>query len=197
MRSRRWPTNVLLIFASGGLIILCGPVHYSLNPGSAYLVSVVAQIPLIASIAMYASTTSSTPLKDEVAARNLVHWRVYHLVAFTVLALLLFSLAATQLQPPREILLVSATQLGPVALSRNFLALSGAAMLSGSLFGSAFGWIIPLGWATLPYLAIPTSQVSDHQIMLLLMQGDGAFTSFVIAGCAWCVGVVVVSRNWS
>ncbi len=189
--------NFVVAAACGALILACGPLSYELNPRGGYLVAVSAQVPIIPAIFIAASLEPRLRDKESNAARNLTIWRFSHVVLLTFFAALVAGLAATQLTPPAGVLLNSYTALGPVALVRNVLALTGAALICSTILGPSFGWILPLAWAVLPFLALPSLASDPTGLVTLVMQPDDQFIPFLASGIVWLFGAGLAGKGWN
>ena len=197
MRSRHWLANVAIALISAGLIEVCGPIGYSLNPLGGYLVAVAAQIPLVSAVSTGASLGSATTVQDRYSARNVGAWRLIHYLAMTLVAGIAVGLAASALNISSEPELSSYSGFGAVAEVRNLLAFTGAAFIGASAFGGAFGWTVPLAWATLPFLLLRGANSDTTGLLTLVIQPDTAFTPMLAAVIIFVVGAALAASAWS
>ncbi|MFT4283459.1 MAG: hypothetical protein QM598_01330 [Protaetiibacter sp.] len=196
-RSRRWGLNVLVSLASGAAMVACGPLSYELNPRGGYLIAVSAQIALLPAVVIAASLATSLREQESQAARYLPKWRFLHVALLSLVAAGTAALAATQLAPPPDALVNAYAALGPLAFARNVFALTGSALVFSAIAGPSFGWILPLGWAILPFLALPSLDADTTGILTLVMQPDDAFLPFIASLAVWGTGALLAARNWS
>lgn len=197
IRSRYWLANIAIALISAGLIDVCGPIAYSLNPLGGYLVAVAAQIPLVSAVATQASLASATTVQDRYSARHLGVWRLIHYVAMTSVAGIAVGLAASALNVSPESQLSSYSDFGAVAEVRNLLALTGAAFIGASAFGGAFGWTFPLAWATLPFVLARGANSDSTGLLTLVIAPDAAFIPMVAALVTFVVGAALAASAWS
>jgi hypothetical protein len=195
-RSRRWLANLVVIAACGILILVCGPLGYSLHPQSAYLVIVAAQVPLLCAITLQASMATATPQKDAAASRDLRSWRLAHIVVFTVLACVSCGIAAAQVVPPGGFSAGAIHGVGAFAIVRDVIAMTGAALACAALVGPHFGWVLPFAWTIIPYMALPSTRRDPVGIVTLMLQPDYALLPFIVAAALWVVGTALAVNSW-
>jgi hypothetical protein len=188
--------NIVIALISAGLIDVCGPIAYSLNPLGGYLVAVAAQIPLVSAVATQASLTSANPIQDRYSARRLGVWRLIHYLAMTSVAGVAVGLAASALRVSPESQLSSYSDFGTVAEVRNLLALTGAAFVGVSAFGGAFGWTVPLAWTTLPFVLSRGANSDSTGLLTLVIAPDTAFIPMVAALVTFVVGAALAASAW-
>ncbi len=196
-RSRHWPVGVGVAAACAILILFCGPIGYSLNPDAGFRVAVAAQVPLLSALFTQASLGRAAASAESHPVRSLRRLRFAHVTVMTFTHCLVLGFAATSIIPPTDGLVNGFAELGPVAIVRNVLALTGVAFLSAAVFGVSFGWLLPLAWATLPYLMIPSLEADTSGVATLLMQPDREFTAFAVAVGCWLIGASSASLTWS
>lgn len=194
-RTRRWIQCLGITVLSGVLIVLCGPVSYELNPQGGYLIAVAAQIPLIPAIAIQSSVNAGLGERERYAVRSTRKLRLLHLITLASASLLLLGIASRWLEAPESIMSNGYADLGPLAIGRNLIALLGAALIGASIFGQAFGWIIPLAWAILPFLVLPDPRDDDLGLLTLIMQGEEAFLPLIFAMGICALGVLLAINN--
>jgi hypothetical protein len=195
-RSRSWLVNVVVILASGALMLACGPLSYALNPSRGYLVEVASQLPIIASITIQASLATPLFRQEGQSARAVGNWRLLHLLIFTVLGVIVFGVVGTQLHPPAGVLLQAYAQVGSVGLARNLFALTGAALVGASVLGPRLGWTLPFAWAILPFFALSSPSADSTGLLTLVAQPDDAFGPFIAALIVLIVGLVLATKGW-
>ena len=195
LRTRRWLVAVLVAVAAAALIVVCGPVNYSLNPRGGYLVAVASQVPVIIAITIQASIATPLRASERRASRPLTPWRLAHILSLTLIASTLVGLAATQIQPPAGALLHGYAPLGASALIRNLFAFMGTALIGAAAFGPRFGWVLPLAWAILPFVALPSPKADPSGLLMLAAQPDDAFAPFVVALITWAIGVALSAKD--
>lgn len=190
---RRWRFNLSGLLASGLIILLAGPVRYSLNPDGGYLIAIVAQIPLVNAIILQASAVSSLSSKERLSARSLKRFRVANYVLVSVVGAVVLGGAASFLNAEIN---SGPGAIGPFAVIRNLCALIGAAFIGASLLGPSLGWTLPTAWAVLPYLLL-TQSSGRHEILTLVTQPSSSFPAFSIAVATWAIGLLLVgaARN--
>lgn len=196
-RSRRWLVNLAIGLITCALIVACGPLSYALNPRDGYQVAIAAQLPLLPAISIQASLATSLRSREAQSVRSLTAWRFAHVILLTLAAAILAGVAATQIQPPPGAPLDAYEPLGSLALARNTLALIGAALMCAAITGPKFGWALPLAWAILPFVALPSVRSDPSGVFTLLMQPDDSFPSFVAAIAAWTIGAFLAAKDWN
>lgn len=191
-RSRRWASVALTTLVAAGLILMCGPLNYSLNPLGGYLIAVAAQIPVMPAIAIQAGLASPLTRQEEYARRRLSPWRLSHLLVLTAFAASAIAVAAV---PFASSDVDAYAHQGPTALVRNLLAMAGAALIGAAVFGPRFGWVLPLSWLILPFLFLPTPHTDHTGLLALVVQGDDAVAPLIVACVVWVIGVVLAARD--
>jgi len=124
-------------------------------------------------------------------------WRLIHYLAMTLVAGIAVGLAASALNISSEPELSSYSGFGAVAEVRNLLAFTGAAFIGASAFGGAFGWTVPLAWATLPFLLLRGANSDTTGLLTLVIQPDTAFTPMLAAVIIFVVGAALAASAWS
>lgn len=195
-RSRHWLGGTIVAAASAILVLVCGPIGYALNPDAGYRVAVAAQIPLLSALVIQASIGGRPASAESYPVRSMRALRLLHVIIMTLVSCVALGVAAVSLIPADESLVNGFADLGPIAIIRNTLALTGAALIGGALFGAGFGWLLPLAWATLPYLVTPSLEADTTGIATLIMRGDDDFWAFIVAISCWVVGAALAQRNW-
>ena len=185
-RGRHWLAASLICLSSGLFLLGCGSLSYSLNPRGGYLVTVAAQVPIFAAIAIQASLASPLNRVERAAARPIGRWLFLHLCSLTVVASAGMSIAASFLPSTAEHGVIPP---GAVGLGRNLLAFTGVGLIGAAIFGPLIGWILPLAWAILPYVALPNPSYDPSGLLMLATQPDEAFIPFFVALVIWSVGV--------
>jgi hypothetical protein len=188
-RVRRWGIVVATSLVSAVVIVLCGPVRYSINPNDGYLVAVVAQIPVITAIAFQAASISPLRTAERRAARPLRRFRGASYVLLSVVTAAMLASAASLLGKSAV-----TDGFGAFAVVRNLCALIGASFVGASLLGRSLGWCLPLAWTVLPYVLL-TQESSKHEVLALVTQPDSSYAATLAAGLLWGVGLVVVSGS--
>ena len=196
-RSKRWFFNTVAAVVCGILIVACGPLGYALNPEGGYRVALSAQVPLLAAVTIQASMATSLHAQEAQSARRMTVWRLFHVIALTLLAATIIAIAATQLQPPSGVMLNGFSALGPGALARNLVALTGAGLICSTITGPAFAWVLPVAWAIVPFLMFSSPDDDSSGVLTLLVQPDSAFLPAIVAIAAWTLGTMAVSRDWT
>jgi len=193
-RSRRWNTVIVISAMSAALIVLCGPLNYALNPRGGYLIAVAAQIPVLTAIAIQASLASPLPRQDALSYRSLNPYRLTHVVALTAVAAVAIAIAAVPLSAVDP---GANTHQGALALIRNLLALTGAALIGAALLGPRLGWLLPVSWLILPFLVLPGPNADPTGLLTLAIQGDDAVLPNAFACLVWTIGTTVATINVS
>ncbi|WP_437583428.1 hypothetical protein ACSAGD_14210 [Paramicrobacterium sp. CJ85] len=188
-RARRWVPASIVIFITAVLVVLCGPLNYTLNPRSGYLVGVAAQLPILPAVTIQATVTSrALRAKEGTSARKLTNWRLAHIVCLTALAALSLGLAAIPLTASA---LTGPADQGAVAIVRNLIALTGAALLGATFLGPNLAWVFPLTWTILPFVFLPGSPSGLTAIVTLVAQPDSSYAPSVFAIVLWSVGLAL------
>jgi hypothetical protein len=193
IRTRRWVMVIAISALAAAMIMLCGPMNYSLNPAYGYLVKVAVQIPVLPAIAIQASLASPVGQQELSGSRDLSNWRLVHMVFLTAIAALFLGLAIAPLATNVE---AHSTQ-GVVAIVRNLLALTGAGLIGSAIFGPRLAWLVPVTWLIVPFLFVPRPTADLTGVLTLIGQDDIAFVPFVAACAVWAVGVALASKNFS
>ena len=187
-RARRWPTNLGLAGVVGALIVLAGPVYYSLNPDRGPLVAIIAQLPLVSAVALQATGVSPMAAQERHPGRSMRGHRVLHHVAVTVLVSLILGIAASASEAHGT---PGGEPVGAATVVRDLLAFTGAAMIGGAVLGAPLGWVLPSAWAILPLL-LHTSTTAEDPVASLVVQPDGSLPALVTAVVVWLAGLVIV-----
>jgi hypothetical protein len=186
-RARRWRTNLGVAAGVGVLIVLAGPVYYSLNPDRGPLVAIIAQLPLVSAVTLQATSVSPMAAQERLAGRSMRGHRVLHHIAVTVLVALILGIAASlsgaDSRPGGE-------PVGAVTVVRDLLAFTGAAMVGGAVLGAPLGWVLPSAWAILPLL-LHTSTTAEDGLASLVVQPEDSFPALATAVVVWSAGLVV------
>lgn len=194
-RTRRWGANGVAAAGSAGLILVCGPVAYAVNPVGGYLVAVAAQVPLICAVTIQASLSPKRLVQERGSARELGRWRAVHVVLFTALAAIALGIAGTQIVVPLGVMANGFSDLGSVALIRNLFALTGAALICAAMAGPSFGWILPFAWTILPFVFFSSPAGDPTGILTLIMQPDRSVVPWSAALAVWGAGFAVAVRR--
>ncbi|NEM92151.1 hypothetical protein [Galbitalea soli] len=194
-RTRRWLANVVIALATGILMLACGPLGYGVNPRGGYLVELTAQLPLLPAIAIAASSAASARVQERLAVRNLVAWRLAHVAVLSVIAAVIAGGTTLLLPAPAGLPPHSYAGLGSLALMRNVFALTGAALGGSFVFGPRLGWIVPMGWAILPFLAFTELTDDAPGLATLVLQPDDAFAPMIFALLVWGIGATVAATD--
>ena len=193
-RTRRWPLCLTLIALTGIAIIACGPLSYTLNPAGGYRVAAAAQAPLIAALTIQGALTPALPRQEQQAARSLHAWRLLHIAGLTAIAAAVVAIAALFLTPPTDVMVNANVPLGPIALVRDLLAFTGAALTAATLIGPNLAWVIPLAWAIIP--ATLTGPDPDPTgILRLPTQPDLAPIPLLAAASIWALGTTLATTR--
>lgn len=192
VRSRRWVAVSATTLVVAGLIVACSPLNYALNPRSGYLIAVAAQMPVIPAVAIQSALASPLPRQDELARRDLTLWRLSHVLVLTAFAAVAIAVAAV---PFAAANVDAYAHQGATALVRNLLALTGAAFIGAAMFGSRFGWVLPMSWLILPFLFLPTPLADTSGVLALVVQADDAAAPMAVACATMVVGTVLATWN--
>lgn len=185
-RGRHWLAVSLICLGSGVLLLVGGSLNYSLNPRGGYLVTVAAQVPIFAAIAIQASLASPLNQVERAAARPIGRWLFLHLCSLTLVAIVALTIAASFLPSSAEHGVIPP---GAVGLGRNLLAFTGVGLIGAAIFGPLIGWTLPLAWAILPYVALPNPSYDPSGLLMLATQPDEAFMPLLVALVIWSVGI--------
>lgn len=191
-RLRRWRTNLIVAVCSGLIILLVGPIRYSLNPSDGYLIAVVSQAPLLSAVLLQASSISPLRAQERHATKSLRHLRAVNYVVLTGVAALILGLSASLLTGSGAV--DQDTSVGSLAVVRNFCALAGAGFIGASLFGPSLGWTLPTAWTIFPYVML-TQSSTDNEVITLVAQPDNSFPAFAVGVIVWMIGLVLVSAS--
>jgi hypothetical protein len=173
------------------MIVLCGPMNYSLNPVYGFLVKVAVQVPLLPAIAIQASLASPVGQQEISGSRDLGTWRLAHVVVLTAIAACFLGLAG---MPLAADVVAHSTQ-GSISVIRNLLALTGAGLIGSVVLGPRLAWLFPVTWLIVPFLFIPRPTADLTGVLTLVGQDDAAFVPFVAACSVWVIGTALASRN--
>lgn len=174
-RTRRWGVVLLVVVASGLLVIACGPLRIAMSPDGQSLVLVAMMIPVLPALAIAASLESPLRLQEMSAARSLLGFRVLHVVGLCALACVVLGFAGSFLSKGDG----PAPDQGSVSIVRNSIALVSLGLVSYRVIGPRFGWLPPMLLVVVPPLIYPRVQQDQTQIVTMLYQADSSFTPFV------------------
>jgi hypothetical protein len=186
-RARRWRTNLGVAAGVGVLIVLAGPVFYSLNPDRGPLVAIIAQLPLVSAVTLQATSVSPMATQERHAGRSMRGHRLLHHLAITVLVALILGVAASLSESHGR---PGGEPVGAVTVVRDLLAFTGAAMVGGAVLGAPLGWVLPSAWAVLPLL-LRTSTTAQDPVASLVVQPEDSFPALATAVVVWSAGLVV------
>jgi hypothetical protein len=186
---RRWGAVLATSLASAALIIICGPIRYSLNPNDGFLIAVVAQVPLVTAVVIQAASASPVPVVERRAARPLRRFRAANYLVLTAATGVILALAASLLGST-----AATNEFGAFAVARNLCALIGASYISASLLGQSLGWCLPAAWTILPYVLL-TQESGKHEVLTLVTQPDSSYAAFIAAALSWLTGLFLVSAT--
>lgn len=188
-RLRRWRANLIVAACCALIILLAGPIRYSLNPNDGYLIAVVSQAPLLSAVLLQASSLSPLQAQERHATRSLRHLRAFNYVVLTVLAAFILALSASLLTSFAGA--DQDTSVGSLAVVRNLCALTGAGFIGASLLGPSLGWALPTAWTILPYVML-TQSSNNNEVLTLVTQPDNSFTAFATGAIVWIIGLLLV-----
>lgn len=193
-RLRRWKTNILAAAICGLVLLLAGPVHYSLNPDGGYLIAIAAQLPLIPAVIMQSSSMTPLGIQESHASRSMGRWRAANYVLLSLAVAVVLGAAALTYSPLAGTTHTGGFFLGPFVVIRNLAAFTGAAFVGASILGPSLGWVVPAAWAILPYVFL-TQTSSQHEVLALVIQPGDSFTAFITAAGIWAVGLLITAGN--
>lgn len=177
--SRRWLTVTLICIVAACLVWAVGGTTYTLLPRSEFPLAIAGQIPAIAAIAVQVTSSSVLEQQETTAARSMRLWRLAHVVVLTTVAAAGFIVASS---------FVHADFDTGLALVRNTLAFTGAALIGAALIGPWFAWTVPVAWMILPYLIVARPSEDPVGILTLISQNGDQFIAFVTAVAVWLLG---------
>lgn len=182
---------VIICIATAALLMLVGQATYTLTPRGAFVLAVAGQIPVIPAVAIQATLHPGLQQQEDMAARSPRPWRFAHIAVLTGVATACIVAAVSIIETFSD----GSDAASGLALVRNLLALSGAALVGASLIGRSFAWVIPLGWIVVPYLFIPRPGDDPIGIFTLTSQEGNAVVPLIFTGFIWTLGVALAVND--